>query len=153
MFNLKNRIAHRKALLAAATHNQSHQVYVNMSANNSSSLACISSSNSPNKNINNSQYFRQHTQKIMNLRRSSANETMVTNQENHNQTITSISAQNQQTTIVSDQTMYINSISTKQYKVIIDFLQSSFPDYFNIPRSTRKRILRFLCDNGWIDIS
>ena len=25
--------------------------------------------------------------------------------------------------------------------------------FFEIPRSTRKRILRFLCDNGWIEFS
>lgn len=38
-------------------------------------------------------------------------------------------------------------------KLIMELLKSSCPSYFEIPRSTRKRILRFLCDNGWIDVS
>jgi hypothetical protein len=31
-------------------------------------------------------------------------------------------------------------------------LFTSFPNYNQIPRTTRKSIFRFLCDNGWIDI-
>ena len=31
-------------------------------------------------------------------------------------------------------------------------LFTSFPNYNQIPRTTRKRIFRFLCDNGWINI-
>ena len=31
-------------------------------------------------------------------------------------------------------------------------LLSSFPNYNQIPHATRKRIFRFLCDNGWINI-
>ena len=32
-------------------------------------------------------------------------------------------------------------------------MKTSCPKYFQIPHSSRKRILRFLCDNGWIQMS
>lgn len=38
-------------------------------------------------------------------------------------------------------------------KTLTSLMKSTCPDYYQIPRSTRKRILRFLSDNGWIDIS
>ena len=37
-------------------------------------------------------------------------------------------------------------------KNLTSLMKSTCPDFFQIPRSTRKRILRFLCDNGWMDI-
>jgi hypothetical protein len=47
-----------------------------------------------------------------------------------------------------------NETLTKAHrnKLMMDLLKTSCPGYFSIPRMTRKRILRFLCDNGWIDI-
>ena len=45
------------------------------------------------------------------------------------------------------------SNSINRNKLMMALMKSSCPDYFDIPRSTRRKILRFLCDNGWIDVS
>ncbi len=42
--------------------------------------------------------------------------------------------------------------SYENNKNLTILMKSTCPDYYQIPRSTRKRILRFLCDNGWINI-
>jgi hypothetical protein len=47
--------------------------------------------------------------------------------------------------------------TTKNKKILLKRLNNSklftsFPNYDQIPRTTRKRIFRFLCDNGWINI-
>ena len=66
----------------------------------------------------------------------------------------SVLAQINTNTSISNDHGQINVVSTKQKnKFIMEMLKLSFPDYFEIPRSTRKRILRFLCDNGWIDVA
>jgi serine-aspartate repeat-containing protein C/D/E len=59
---------------------------------------------------------------------------------------------------VSINTLNENSPSPLQFnfnknKLMMSLMKISCPNYFEIPRSTRKRILRFLCDNGWIDVS
>ena len=46
--------------------------------------------------------------------------------------------------------------STKKkynHKLMSILMKTTCPKYFQIPNSSRKRILRFLCDNGWIDVS
>ncbi|CAF0883827.1 unnamed protein product [Brachionus calyciflorus] len=42
-----------------------------------------------------------------------------------------------------------NKLKSKSF---LDSLKQSCPSYFEIPRTIRRRILRFLNDNGWIDL-
>ena len=65
---------------------------------------------------------------------------------------------NNNTNNSSTQASASTSTSSSQFnfnksKLMMSLMKSSCPTYFEIPRSTRKRILRFLCDNGWIDVS
>lgn len=48
----------------------------------------------------------------------------------------------------------VSATKTKaEYNKLMSILmKNTCPKYFQIPKSSRKRILRFLCDNGWIDI-
>ncbi len=46
-----------------------------------------------------------------------------------------------------------NEQRNKSIMTIMSLMKSSCPSYFDLPRSTRKRILRFLIDNGWLDVS
>lgn len=48
-----------------------------------------------------------------------------------------------------------NGNTKKKYnhKLMSILMKTTCPKYFQIPNSSRKRILRFLCDNGWIDVS
>jgi hypothetical protein len=58
------------------------------------------------------------------------------------------------TTNENDQS--INGVTKKsaEYNKLMSILmKTTCPKYFQIPKSSRKRILRFLCDNGWIDVS
>ena len=55
--------------------------------------------------------------------------------------------------ITSNNAINCRSHSAISNKNLTSLMKSTCPDYFLIPRTTRKRILRFLCDNGWIDIS
>lgn len=55
-------------------------------------------------------------------------------------------------TLSSDTTPNVSVLNSYENSLTA-LMKSTCPDYYQIPRSTRKRILRFLCDNGWIDIS
>ncbi len=43
--------------------------------------------------------------------------------------------------------------SQQNSKFMTILMKTTCPKYYQIPNSSRKRILRFLCDNGWIDVS
>lgn len=164
--DLKNSVAHRKAIAAQNPHNQTASINVNTSTTTSSSTPPCHSPNTASINY--------QPQKIMTLRRSSASATSsdaATIQEPTNGQTSSHSAASSSSTShhhhsnpstssattatnSTSQDQTANGVSGKVYnKMIMDMLQASFPDYFKIPRSTRKRILRFLCDNGWIDVA
>ena len=44
------------------------------------------------------------------------------------------------------------SQSANKMKLMMTLMKEKCPSYFNLCGSTRKRILRFLCDNGWVDV-
>lgn len=43
--------------------------------------------------------------------------------------------------------------SRQNSKFMTILMKTTCPKYYQIPNSSRKRILRFLCDNGWIDVT
>ena len=47
----------------------------------------------------------------------------------------------------------INPTSIENSQLMTKLMKTTCPTYYDIPRNSRKRILRFLCDNGWIGVS
>lgn len=167
---VNNSVAHRKAIAAQNPHNQTACINVNTSTTTSSSTPPCHSPNTASINY--------QPQKIMTLRRSSASapssdaapiqeptngqtsshsaasSSSTSHHHHHHHSNPSTSSSATTATNSTSQDQAANGVSGKVYnKMIMDMLQASFPDYFKIPRSTRKRILRFLCDNGWIDVA
>ena len=58
----------------------------------------------------------------------------------------------QTTTTTTDTNTSSSSSKTNKLKHMMTLMKQSCPSYFYLPRSTRKRILRFLCDNAWLDV-
>jgi hypothetical protein len=56
------------------------------------------------------------------------------------------------TTTNTDTKTSSSSSKTNKLKHMMTLMKQSCPSYFYLPRSTRKRILRFLCDNAWLDV-
>ena len=68
------------------------------------------------------------------------------------QSSSSIALNNKANAIELNGASDITANKAGRYKLMMELLKTTYPDYEDIPRTTRKRILRFLCDNGWIDI-
>ena len=74
--------------------------------------------------------------------------------EQHEEQLTINSDNNENFQLSSNTQQNLNQTadSLPKSKTLMNLMKTTCPNYFSIPISNRKRILRFLCDNGWIDI-
>ena len=136
----------------------SHQAMSNSFSSNSTSSSTNTPSASPSTTLNASMILRRHNA------HQNLNQTInlfITNNNNNNDenkasnnfaSLTSPSTNN----LLSNNNTNTTAMSPSNFEnnqLLSKLMKSSCPGYFQIPRTTRKRILRFLCDNGWIDVS